>query len=142
MSSASAVMVSRSRALLLVTWSLGLLLTLAALGPALAPVAASTGETVGGDRLVLAEAVPDVLVVLPDVSPDGGEAAVELIDQLAALRGVAWVTADTGFHSAKVLSTPGRFSEGTNVLATKVIGKMTTNEALLITSTLGTSRPT
>ena len=53
----------------------------------------------------------------------------------------AWVTADTGFHSAKARSAPGRFSDGTKVLAMNVSGKMTMNEALLITSTLGTSSP-
>ena len=54
----------------------------------------------------------------------------------------AWVTADTGFHSAKMRNTVGRLSEGTNVFATNVSGKMTMNDALLITSTLGTSSPT
>ena len=51
----------------------------------------------------------------------------------------AWVTDDTGFHSAKVYRDPGRSSAGTNVLAMNDSGKMTMNEALLITSTLGTS---
>ena len=50
--------------------------------------------------------------------------------------------ADTGFHSAKTRSGVGRVSEGTKVLAMKVRGKMTMNEALLTTSGLGTSRPT
>ena len=54
----------------------------------------------------------------------------------------AWVTADTGFHSAKVCSGPGRSSAGTNVLAMNVSGKMIMNDALLMTSTLGTSKAT
>ena len=41
-----------------------------------------------------------------------------------------------------VRSTPSNDSSGTNALETKVSGMITMNEALLITSTLGTSRPT
>ncbi len=53
----------------------------------------------------------------------------------------AWVTDETGFHSAKTRSGPGRVSSGTKVFATNVSGKITMNEALLITSGLGMSRP-
>ena len=49
---------------------------------------------------------------------------------------------ETGFHPARVFSAPGRFSEGTKVLAMKVTGKITMNEALLTTSGVRTSRPT
>lgn len=54
----------------------------------------------------------------------------------------ACVTADTGFHSAMVRSGPGRPSAGTKVLAMKVIGKMTTKDALLTTSGAGAISPT
>src|SRR5688572_9953942 len=54
----------------------------------------------------------------------------------------ACVTADTGFHSAIVLSGPGRPSDGTKVLAMNVIGKITMNEALLTTSGAGAISPT
>src|SRR5690606_30688698 len=54
----------------------------------------------------------------------------------------AWVTADTGFHSAKIRSGVGRFSAGTKALEMNVSGMITMKEALLITSTLGTRRPT
>jgi len=47
-----------------------------------------------------------------------------------------------GFNSANVPNTAGRFSVGTKVLAMKVTGKITMKLALLITSTLGTSKPT
>src|SRR5687768_9427994 len=55
---------------------------------------------------------------------------------------VDWVKADTGFHSANVWRGPGRFSNGTNALEMKVSGMITMNEALLMTSTLGTNSPT
>src|SRR3970282_423490 len=54
----------------------------------------------------------------------------------------AWVTAETGFHSATALSTVGRLLDGTKGLAMNVSGKITMNDALLITSGLGTMRPT
>ena len=53
----------------------------------------------------------------------------------------ARVTDETGFHSAKVCSGPGRVSSGTNVLAMNVSGKITMNDALLTTSGEGTSIP-
>ena len=53
----------------------------------------------------------------------------------------AWVTEETGFHSANVLSGPGRVAIGTNVLATNVSGKITMKAALLTTSGLGASSP-
>src|SRR5699024_1051783 len=54
----------------------------------------------------------------------------------------AWVTVETGFHSANTRSGVGKVSSGTKALEMKVIGMITMNEALLITSTLGTSSPT
>jgi len=54
----------------------------------------------------------------------------------------AWVTADTGFQLAMARSGPGNPLVGTKVLATKVNGKMTMNDACCTTSGLGTSRPT
>src|SRR5215210_1371540 len=51
-------------------------------------------------------------------------------------------TADTGFHSEKVWSTPGRLWTWTKVLAMNVNGKMTMNEALFTTSTFPTFKPT
>lgn len=54
----------------------------------------------------------------------------------------AWATEDTGLHSAKALRGPGRRSLCTKVLAMKVRGKMTMNEALFTTSTPGTRSPT
>lgn len=53
----------------------------------------------------------------------------------------AWVTVDTGFHSANRCSGPGSVSRGTNVLAMNVSGKMMMNAALFTTSGLGTSIP-
>jgi len=53
----------------------------------------------------------------------------------------AWVSVDTGFHSAMGFKTPGRLSDGTNVLAMKVSGNNTTNVALLTTSGVGTRSP-
>ncbi len=61
---------------------------------------------------------------------------------VAAQLASAWVTADTGSHSAKARRGPGRSSAGTKVFATSVSGKMTMNEALLMTSGLGTSNAT
>ena len=57
------------------------------------------------------------------------------------LRRAASVTAETGFHSASIRSGPGRFSAGTNVFATNVSGKITTNAVLFSTSGFGTSSP-
>ena len=54
----------------------------------------------------------------------------------------AWVTAETGFHSANVRSTGGKLSSGTKVLATNVSGKITMKLALLTTSGVRTSSPT
>ncbi|CAN5523856.1 hypothetical protein BH18ACT16_BH18ACT16_05500 [soil metagenome] len=54
----------------------------------------------------------------------------------------ACATAEKGFHSANVRSTVGRFALSTKVLATKVNGKITMNDALFTTSGLGTSMPT
>jgi hypothetical protein len=54
----------------------------------------------------------------------------------------ACMTAETGFQLAKVRSGPGRLSSGTNVLATKVSGKITMNEAPCTASGVGASRPT
>ncbi len=45
------------------------------------------------------------------------------------------------FHCAKVRNSEGRFSAGTNVLATKVSGNTTMNDAWFSTSGLGTSNP-
>jgi hypothetical protein len=53
----------------------------------------------------------------------------------------AWVNVDTGFHSAKVFSTPGKVLDGTKVLAMKVSGKSTMKVALFTTSGDGTSSP-
>ena len=46
----------------------------------------------------------------------------------------AWVTAETGLWSAKTRSGAGKPSVGVKVLARKLSGKMTMNEALLTTS--------
>lgn len=73
--------------------------------------------------------------------PRGGRERVGLGSGLPNSSRAACVTAETGFHSAKVRSGPGSVSSGTNVLATNVSGKITTNEALLTTSGLGTSSP-
>ena len=54
----------------------------------------------------------------------------------------AWTTEDTGFHSANVCSTGGKVSSGTNVLATKVIGKITMKLAFCTTSGVRTISPT
>ncbi len=54
----------------------------------------------------------------------------------------AWVTVDTGFQSTNVFSGPENDSCGTNALETNVSGKITMNDALLTTSTLGTMSPT
>lgn len=54
----------------------------------------------------------------------------------------AWASVDTGFHSTIRRSTPSKDSCGTKTLDRKVIGMITRNEALLITSGLGTSNPT
>src|SRR3954470_16924368 len=54
----------------------------------------------------------------------------------------AWVTDETGFQLATNFSGAGNLSVGTKVLAMKVSGKITTNEALFTTSTLGTMSPT
>lgn len=68
----------------------------------------------------------------------GGAAGLVLPNSSRA----ACVTVETGFHSAIVRSTVGKFSGGTNVFATKVIGKITMNEALFTTSGAGTNNPT
>ena len=52
------------------------------------------------------------------------------------------MTVDTGFHSTNTLSGPEKDSCGTNALETNVSGKITMNDALLTTSTLGTISPT
>jgi hypothetical protein len=52
------------------------------------------------------------------------------------------VTVETGFHSAKTLSTGRKVSSGTKVLAMKVSGRMTMKLALLTTSGVRTSSPT
>ena len=55
----------------------------------------------------------------------------------------AWVTAETGFHSAKVCNGPGSVASGTNVLATKVSGKITTNAGVAVRPPArATNRPT
>src|SRR5438105_3686427 len=54
----------------------------------------------------------------------------------------AWATDDTGFHSAMTFSGPGRTAARTNVFAMNVSGKITMNEALFTTSTLGAFSPT
>ena len=53
-----------------------------------------------------------------------------------------WVAVETGFQSAKTRSGVGKFCVGTKVLAMKVSGKITMNEALLTTSGVRTSSPT
>ena len=55
---------------------------------------------------------------------------------------LAWVSAETGFHSTNVRRKPSKDSSGTKALETKVRGMITMNEALLMTSTLGTISPT
>src|ERR1700722_19843248 len=54
----------------------------------------------------------------------------------------AWVSADTGFQFATHLRTAGNLFVGTKVFAMNVNGKITTNDALFNTSTLGTITPT
>ena len=54
----------------------------------------------------------------------------------------ACATAETGFHSANTRNGVGKSSVGTKVLAMKVSGKITSEEALLMASTLPTDRPT
>src|SRR5919198_769798 len=54
----------------------------------------------------------------------------------------AWATAETGFHSANVWRPAGRLCATTNVLATKVSGKMNMNDAFWTTSTAFTFSPT
>ncbi len=54
----------------------------------------------------------------------------------------ACVAVDTGFHSTNVRSAPSKDSVGTNAFDTNVSGMITMNEALLMTSTLGTSSAT
>ena len=54
----------------------------------------------------------------------------------------ARVSDETGFQLAIHFRPAGKLLVGTKVLAMKVSGKITTNEALLTTSTLGTISPT
>src|SRR5438105_1313327 len=54
----------------------------------------------------------------------------------------ACATDETGFHSAITRSGPGRTVAWTNVFAMNVIGKITMNDALFTTSTVGTLSPT
>ena len=60
---------------------------------------------------------------------------------LPKLTRAACVSAETGFHSAIVLNTGGRLSDGTNVLAINVRGNSTIKEALFTTSGVRTARP-
>src|SRR5687767_1994799 len=54
----------------------------------------------------------------------------------------AWVTAETGFHSAMVRSHGVMVSVGANVLATNVSGNMTVNMKPCTASTVRISDPT